>query len=398
MFVVLASCSSTPKPLTPEPEASKPHKSEYSRPLPPGQVALERLTDPSQIPDFSAGFEDREALLAAISQSLTFYAKPSSQRYFPYLQVTHMQAIESLRAFRDILGSASTGADFNARVRESFDVYRSVGWDGRGTVLFTGYCEPIYEGSKVSSERFMYPLYRRPDDLVKAPDGSTRGRLSPAGLVPYFSRSEIDKGGALASRGLELVWLQSPLEVYIVHVQGSARIELRDGSQMRIGYAAKNGREYSSLGQALIDDGKIPSEEMSLAAIKAYFAQHPGEMEGYLLKNDSYVFFQENWGGPYGSIGCEVTPLHSIATDKSVFPRGALAFIDTVSPRIDSGRVVKEPYRGFALDQDTGGAIRSAGRCDLFIGTGPEAELLAGHTKAEGRLYYLFVKADAPRN
>jgi peptidoglycan lytic transglycosylase A len=395
----LSACKSTPKDISPPPEIPRTAKKDYARPLPAGQVALQRLTDPSQYPDFGAGFEEKDALVGAISQSLAFYGKPSSQRYFPYLEITHEQAVTSLRAFRDILNSASSGAELNRLIRERFDVYRSIGWDGSGAVLFTGYCEPIYEGSKVRTDEFRFPLYRLPEDLVKLPDGTPQGRQTQNGIVPYFTRTEIDRGGALAGRGLELVWLRSPLEAYICHVQGSARIHLPDGSEMKIGYAGKNGRPYASLGQALVDEGKVPAEEMSLAAIKNYFAAHPADVESYLVRNDSYVFFQENWGGPYGSIGCEVTPWHTIATDKSVFPRGALAFVDTVTPSIDSnGKVTKEPFRGFALDQDTGGAIRSAGRCDIFIGTGPKAELLAGYQKAEGKLYYLFLKQGAPRS
>ncbi|MBI1853234.1 MAG: MltA domain-containing protein [Planctomycetes bacterium] len=399
LLAVLASCSTPPKNLTPPPEVATTPKKEYSRPLPPGKVALERITDPAQIPDFSAGYEDKEGLLASIAQSLTFYAKPSSAHYFPYLEISRDQAVNSLRAFRDLLNSVSSGGELNRIVRERFDVYRSVGWDGSGAVLFTGYCEPIYQGAKVRTEEFRFPLYRLPEDLVKATDGTPQGRLTDNGVVPYFTRAEIDRGGALAGKNLELVWLRSPLESYICHVQGSARIQLPDGKEMKVGYAGKNGRPYASLGQALVDEGKVPADEMSLAAIKDYFAAHPDEIENYLVRNDSYVFFQENWGGPYGSIGCEVTPWHTIATDKSVFPRGALAFVVTVAPRVEvDGRITKQPYRGFALDQDTGGAIRSAGRCDLFIGTGPQAELLAGYQKAEGKLYYLFLKAGAPRS
>ena len=395
----LAACSTTPKDLTPRPEVPTTSKKEYTRPLPAGQVALERVTDPAQIPDFSAGIEDKDALVAAIAQSLSFYAKPSSARHFPYLEISHAEAVTSLRAFRDLLNSVSSGSELNRIVRERFDVYRSVGWDGSGAVLFTGYCEPIYPGAKVRTEEFRYPLYRLPEDLVKATDGTPQGRLTDNGIVPYFTRGEIDRGGALAEKKLELVWLRSPLEAYICHVQGSARIQLPDGKEMKVGYSGKNGRPYASLGQALVDEGKVPADEMSLAAIKNYFATHGDEVESYLVRNDSYVFFQENWGGPYGSIGCEVTPWHTIATDKSVFPRGALAFVVTTALRVEAdGHITKQAYRGFALDQDTGGAIRSAGRCDLFIGTGPQAELLAGYQKAEGRLYYLFLKVGAPRS
>lgn len=365
----------------------------YSKPLPPGAVALEKV-DTWQYPDFSAGFGDRDSLLQAIDQSLAYYAKPSSQRYFPFEDVSHERAVTSLRALRELVLAGTSGYELNAEIARRFDVYRSVGCDNRGTVLFTGYCEPIYPGSLTRTERFRYPLYRLPDDLVKDGEGQCLGRRTANGtIVPYPTRNEIDRDGFLRDRELELVWLESPLDAYVVHVQGSARIELPDGKLLNIGYAGKNGQPYRSLGQKLIDDRAIPSDDLSLASIRRFFDRNPQLLHRYLGHNESYVFFTETSGGPFGSLNAKVTPMRSIATDKSVFPRGAMAFIETSLPSPNSpNRIVTQDYSGFVLDQDTGGAIRSAGRCDLFIGTGPEAERLAGHTKAEGRLYYIFLR------
>ncbi|MFH2001105.1 MAG: MltA domain-containing protein, partial [Planctomycetota bacterium] len=184
-----------------------------------------------------------------------------------------------------------------------------------------------------------------------------------------------------------------PLDAFIIHVQGSASLRLPDGKLLKIGYAGKNGRTYRSLGQALVKAGKLSADEVSLDSIRSYFRDAPDDINPYMFRNESYIFFTEHDGGPYGSIGAEVTPYHTIATDKSVFPRAALTFIDTALPKRDStGRVAYPSYAGFALDQDTGGAIRSAGRVDVFMGTGKEAEYLAGRTKHEGCLYYLFLR------
>jgi len=366
----------------------------YSRPLPPGQLALERV-GVSQYPDFSAGLGNRESLLRAIDESLAYYAKPSSKRYFPYADITHDRAVASLRALRERIASGVSGSELGAVIRRDFEVHRSVGADGRGTVLFTGYCEPVYEGSRTRTPEFRYPLYRLPGDLVKDEEGHTLGRRAPDGrFLPYPTREQIDHGGFLEGRGLELVWLRHPLDAYVVHVQGSARIRLRDGTEMRVGYAGKNGRPYRSLGQKLVAEGAIAPEYLSLAGIRAYFRKRPETLERHLFHNESYVFFTETHDGPYGSLNARVTPMRTIATDKSVFPRGAMAFVETTLPSPTGGGLARRPYRGFALDQDTGGAIRSAGRCDLFIGTGPRAERVAGHTKSEGKLYYLFLRGD----
>lgn len=387
LLVIIGSCRTVP----PEPE--RPDLEYYSQPLPPGKMALEKVDDPALFPDFRKGFHSRDRVLLAIERSISYFKKPSSKEHFPYLDISHSRALRSLEVFREVLLSARSAEELQIEILRRFDVYRSVGCDGRGTVLFTGYCEPIYDGSLVRTEVYRYPLYKQPPDLVKMRDGTPLGRRTESGeIVPYYTRREIEEGALLEGRGLELVYLRDKLEAYIVHVQGSARIRLPDGKEMEVGYAGKTDRPYTSIGELLIKDGKIKRAEMSLQKIKEYFREHPGELDHYLHQNECFVFFTETKGGPFGSIGVPVTPLASLATDKTVFPRGCLAFVETVIPVMRNGVVVSEPFFAFMLDQDTGGAIRSAGRGDIFIGSGPEAELLAGRTYHEGKLYYLFLK------
>jgi len=382
---------------SPRPKAArrKPTRPNYENPLPPGQVALQKVTNPAELPYFGEGFRNRERILRAIEHSRAYFDKPSSQKYYPYLDITHDRAKESLDIFKTVLTSSKTETEFHEQVLANFDVYRSVGYNGRGTVFYTAYCEPIYEGSLKPTAEFRYPLYRLPDDLVKDDEGTPLGRETEDGkVVPYYTRAEIERGNLLA--GLELVYLKSKLEAYIVHVQGSARLKLPGGSELRIGYAGKTDHPYTSVGQALIRDKKLTPAQLSLCRIKDHFARHPEELDQYLHQNKCFVFFTETDGGPYGSIGVPVTPYRSIATDKTVFPRGCVAFVRTTVPFLRDSRIVSyRKFRSFALDQDTGGAIRSAGRADLFIGTGPEAEFLAGRTKAEGNLYYVFAKEPA---
>lgn len=388
LLTFLASCS-TPDEL--------PVDKDYARELPPGTLGLEKVTDPNDYPDFTKALHNRDSLLRSIDMSLDYLSKPSSTRVDPIApEFTHERTVLSLQAMQEILHKAETPQQLNGYIHLYFDVYRSIGWDGSGTVLFTGYCQPIFEGRLTRSDEFPYPLYNLPSDLAKEEDGTPMGRRDGERIVSYYSRKEIDGGGVLRSQNLELVWLRSSLDCYVAHVQGSAQIRLPGGEVMHIGYAGKTDREYASLGKALVDDGKIDKNHISLAAIRSWFDDHPEELADYLYRNESYVFFTEMPpGGPFGCLGVPVTDHHSIATDKEVFPRAALAVVETHLPDMNNATNIEtssSPFTSFVLDQDRGGAIKSAGRADIFLGTGDEAERIAGYTRSEGRLFYLFVK------
>ncbi|MBU0637460.1 MAG: MltA domain-containing protein [Planctomycetes bacterium] len=377
-----------------EMEPFQPPKAErdYGRPLPPGQLALRKL-EPSGYPDFSKAYRNRAGLEEAIRHSLAYLAKPSSQDHYPYGDISHARAVASLERFLEVLAEARSPEELDQLVRRDFEVYQSVGCDGRGTVFFTGYYCPIFAGRKQRDERFRYPLYSLPPDLVKDAAGRTLGRRTPeGGLVAYSTRRGIEEDHLLD--GLEIAWLKDPFEAYVVTVQGSAKLRLEDGSLYELGYAGNTGHEYTSVGRKMVADGVIGRDELSLQAMLAYFTAHPEQVQTYCWQNDRYVFFQEAPGGPFGSINVPVTPFRTLATDKEVFPRACLAFVNTTLPRIYGERIRQLPFASFALDQDTGGAIRAPGRCDVFMGIGPAAEAVAGRTGAEGALYYLFVRPD----
>src|SRR5262245_30231435 len=285
--VLLASgCASTKKCCVAKPD--------YSRPT--TGPALVRAA-PNEIPDFRQVFTKDPSVLAALDESIAYFKKPSSQKYFPYQTadstITHEQQLDGLQTLRKIIEVSQTPDEFHGRILGAFDVYRSVGWDGKGVVLFTGYYTPIFEGSLTADSKFRYPLYRRPADLVADENGTPQGRRTSEGqVVSYYSRSEIDKIQIL--KGHELVYLADPFEVYIVHVQGSARIRLPDGREMHVGYAGKTDRPYKSVGMELINQGKLQKEELSLARLKRYFREHPEEVDRMLGVNESYVFFAES--------------------------------------------------------------------------------------------------------
>ncbi len=364
---------------------------EYNRPLPPGQSALRKITNPEDIPDFTFACYDLSNLKSSAAKSLNYLSKPSSKQFFPCGEITHQRTVDSLKAFTELLDSGLRGGQLSDAIKQKFDVYISVGCDDKGTVLFTGYYTPIFDGSLTRSERFAYPLYKQPTDLVKGAKGEILGRRGPDGQIgPYPSRRVLEAAGSL--EGQELIWLGDPFEAYIAHVQGSAKIRLPDGSLKGVGYTASNGQEYKSLAKAMVEQGKIRAEQMSLSAMIEYFKKHPDEVASLTQLNPRFIFFMEAKGEPRGSLNEEVTPYRSIATDKSIFPPGGLTLISTELPYEKDGNIMNRPYSGFAFDQDTGGAIRAAGRCDVYMGQGEKAGNLAGRTYREGRLYYLFVK------
>ncbi len=383
---------------------------DYSAPLPPGELALRKIP-PEQYPDFSAGLAGANIndLRRAIDNSLVYLDHPGSTRGYPYLDITHDRAIASLRAFRALLDqNPPVPADrLNALIAERFEVYQSIGapapaGDGyTGRVLFTGYFTPTYDASLTRGGPYQWPIYKRPADLISDETGEGAGRRTPDGsVVPYYTRREVESG-ALA--GQELAWVASRWNAYVITIQGSARLRLPIGKIFEVGYAGTNGREYTSPGGKMIQDKVIAREQINFQTLKQYFDAHPEAMDTYLWQNERTVFFTERPGGPFGALNVPVTPFCSIATDKKVYPPAMLAFISVPIPRSEdrfpgSGSTGftssgdTRPFSGFLLDQDRGGAIRSAGRCDIYMGIGEHAEQTAGHQLNPGSMYYLAVK------
>jgi membrane-bound lytic murein transglycosylase A len=380
LMVTLFGCPHKP-PVDIQPEKN------YWKPLPPGETALVKL-DPSQYPDFSEAYHHPKNLEIACYNSLEYLSKESSKKYFPYQDITHERAVKSVEAFLQVLKEAKSPEEMDRMIKERFEVYQSRGCDENGTVLFTGYYRPIFDARLKPDGEFKYPLYKKPDDLALNEQTMTYERK---GGGPYLTRGEIEHG-ALNGKGLELCYLRDRFEAYIVTVQGSGKLRLEDGSFFEIGYAGDNGHEYTSVGQRLVERNIIPAKELSLQGLIKFFKEHPDELDASLAINNRYVFFTPRTGGPFGSLNVPVSPFRSIATDKQVYPRACVAFLTTLVPAPADGEIIPHRYRAFALDQDTGGAIRAAGRCDLFLGTGPEIGELAGRTLSEGKLYYIAVK------
>lgn len=371
----------------------------FNQELPDGQMALRKIS-PAEYPDFSHQVRDVAALRQSIQNSLAYLNTPSSRQFYPYLDISHQRAVATQRMLLQLLDSPHVpgGSDWNRAIADNFEVYKSVGAPDptggySGRVLFTGYFTPIYDASLTQQGPYQYPLYKRPADLVVDPaNPESAQRKTPDGrLVPYYTRAEIE-GVDRPLAGQELIWLKSRWETYVITVQGSARLRLTDGKMYEIGYAGLNGYPYTSPGRQMIADGVMTKDQLSNKTLQSYFAAHPQAMDHYLSLNRRYVFFTQRSGGPYGALNVPVTPFASIATDKAVYPRAMPAFLVVPVPVNEQGQT--QLFKGFMMDQDRGGAIRAAGRCDIYMGVGEQAGRIAGHQLHEGQLYYIAIKPD----
>ena len=268
--------------------------------------------------------------------------------------------------------------------------------NGNREGLFTGYYEASLKGSLVQSEKFSNPLYLRPDELVMVHLGRFRdslkgqriaGHVKNGELVPFADRSDIEKG-ALENRDLEIVWVDSAVDSFFLHIQGSGRIELDDGSAMRVGYAAQNGHPYFAIGKTLIEEGHVPREKMSMQAIRDWLEKNPDRAQEVMNKNASYIFFRElKTSGPIGAQGVELTAKRSLAVDRKWMPLGVPVWLETELEEEKSGK--RTSFNRLMMAQDTGGAIRGPVRGDVFWGHGEEAYTRAGSMKSVGSYFVL---------
>jgi membrane-bound lytic murein transglycosylase A len=348
---------------------------------------------------------DRDSLIQGVTRNLEYLDRLAPETVFHYgpHDFTCQQVRESQEAFLDLLSRGLDADQLSKEIRKKFRVYRATGRKGSGRVLFTGYYEPIYEGRLSRNEVFRYPLYRLPSDLIRIDlspfaekfKGETIvARIEGKKVQPYFSRLQIEEKRALEGKGLEIAWLRDPLDVFFLHIQGSGRVRLPEGKDFLVHYQASNGRPYRSVGQYMIERGFLAREEMSMQAVRKYLTEHPEVRDEVLNQNPSYVFFHRVEKGPLGSLGILLTPGRSVALDPKFFPKGALGFISSQKPLVnDQGEITGwTKFSRFVLHQDSGGAIKGAGRADIFWGSGPYAELTAGHMQHEGDLYVLIKK------
>ena len=358
---------------------------------------------------FFPSFQDDSAfasLQEALERNLEYFNRIPQDRTFAYGRDTYSvrDVVESQEAFLSLLSEGLDPKELRRRLKREFHLYRASGRAGNKKVLFTGYFEPVFEAKLAPDETFRNPIYRRPDDLVKIDlslfseefrGKSIIARIEGREVIPYYSRRQIAVEKALEGRGLEIAWLKDPVDVAFLQIQGSGRLEFEGGESMSVGYAEKNGHPYRALGRYLVEKGFLKIEEVSMQSIRACLAKHPEIVDDTLSYNPSYVFFRTLGDrSALGNLNVPITPERTVALDYRLFPPGALAFIKSKKPRVsEQGEITGwEDFSRFVVNQDTGGAIRGAGRADLFWGSGAYAELAAGHMKHEGELYVLIKK------
>lgn len=264
--------------------------------------------------------------------------------------------------------------------------------------LFTGYYEAELRGARRPDENYRWPLYRKPDDLIvrDGEDGDGKkikevGRLEGERFLPYHSRAEIEQG-ALEGRGLELIWVDDPVDAFFLHVQGSGRVVLPDGGTTRVGYAASNGRAFTAIGRYLIENEIVEREQVSMQAIRDWLRANPEKAREVMELNERFIFFEERGAeGPIGAQGVALTPGRSLAVDRSYVPLGLPLWLDTTWPASD------RPLRRLMVAQDTGGAIKGPVRGDFFWGPGEPALEQAGRMKQSGRYWLLLPRGLAER-
>ena len=376
-------CPSCVCPACPPPEAPV-------TPAPPPAKALQ----PGQWADLPGWGEDEVAAAwPAFQQTCRALRGRAAPANAPLWRQT-CEAAEGLAAGGAAPDSRTLRNFFEAR----FDPYALTNPDGTREGLITGYYEPLLKGRRERGGAAQSPVLGVPDDLLtidlaelhpELKDKRVRGRLQGNKVVPYFTRGQIREREGTALREKILAWVEDPVELFFLHIQGSGRIQLPDGNLLRVGYADQNGHPYQSIGRLLIERGELKPEQASMQGIQAWARANPGKLNELLDANPSYVFFRElanTSDGPLGALGVPVTGGRTLAIDPRHVPLGAPVFLATTEPNSN------KPLNRLMLAQDTGGAIKGVVRADFFWGYGAEAGAQAGRMRQKGRMWVLLPK------
>ncbi len=358
--ITLAACQSTP---------------EIKPPAPPQPIAVERLP--------GIGDDDLNGLQHAIGRQCQL-ARPPAR--WPQLCAEFAQ-ISDPAALRQWLNRRFEAKELlNDKLPEG---------------LLTGYYEPLLTGSRERENPGQVPLRALPPDLLTIDLSSVvpqlkglrlRGRLDGQRVIPYANRRQIEEHERRHGIGGQpvIAWADDPVDAFFLEIQGSGRLQLRDGSLIRIGYADQNGHPYQAIGNTLVKRGALKREEVTAPAIQAWLRENPAEGRKVMQTNPGVVFFRElptdpadPMAGPVGALGVPLTPERSLAVDRSQIPLGSPVFIQTVHP------ISQQPISRMMVAQDTGGAIRGARRADYFWGFGNTAGVAAGLMKAPVRMWLL---------
>jgi len=275
----------------------------------------------------------------------------------------------------------------------NFEAYKLIDNKGSDEGVITGYYEPLLHGSLTKDDTYKYPIYKTPKDMITVDLSKVypelkkyrlRGKLKGNKLVPYEDRAQLEKH---ANENLEpICYVDDKFALFLLHIQGSGKVKLTDGTILNVGYANQNGRRYKSVGKYMLKNGFIDRNSASIQGMKAYFDKNPDKIDEILNHNESYVFFRESKQGATGALGVELTSKRNLAVDRSYIPLGMPVFISTSNP------VTKEDINKLMVAADVGGAIKGEIRADFFWGFGDKAFEYAGKMKEKGKLYILIPK------
>ena len=369
----------------------------YVPQAPPPERALEQANIPSQELEDDL---DYASLILAIDRSLEYYDKVGRDQVYNVAgrQLNAKKMQQTLLVFRGIVQSDLSNEQKKKRIADEFVLMRALGQTGAGDVLFTGYYVPMLEGSLKRTDKYKYPIYKTPPDLVMekgAANVTKVGRKVNGRLVPYHTRREIDVENVLQGRGLELIWVSDAADLFSLHIQGSGRIRLEDGKIITVSSSHHNGWPYQSMPQALLDEIRRDQGSTTYESVKAWLRNKSDQERNQILSYyDRYIFFRFVDKEPIGGLGQPVTSDRTIATDPDYFPQGALAFIRLHKAVLNDANTIvgRVEFSRFVLNQDKGSAIKGPGRVDLFCGFGPAAQAMAASLKEKGELYFLLLK------
>jgi membrane-bound lytic murein transglycosylase A len=392
---LLASCAAPPTaPVVAPPVPAKPPE-----PAPPAPAPEPAPPVIAPAPAATAPAEYRGRLQPASWLDLPDWGKePFREAHTAFLrgcpvlreQENWKRACEAAAALAPTAPEREIGAYFEA----NFTPYQVINADETSTGLVTGYYEPLLKGSLVRTSRHRYPLYGPPQDMLTIDLASLypdlkyrrlRGRIDGNRVVPYLDRADIEGEGE-PLKGLEIAWVDDPVELFFLHIQGSGQVELDNGELVRVGYADQNGHPFRSMARLLIQNGELPAERASMQGIKDWARRNPKKLQRYLNANPSYVFFKvlpKDLPGPIGTLGVPLTSERSIAVDQRVVPLGVPVYLATTWP------ATPRSLNRLMVAQDTGGAISGGVRADFYWGFGDAAGSQAGRMRQAGRMWVL---------
>ena len=358
---------------------------------------LHLVSPPSSLPDDL----DRASLLSVMERQRHYLENLPQEKTvsFGSYQISNSWLLSSLTDLLAFIRQDPSSKDLEQFLSDNYVFFQAGGRNSNWSrdMLVTGYYEPLFKGSLNRKAPYLTPLYRRPTSLAHkvASNGNKQvGRYDEANtFTTFWTRKEIETQHLLD--GDAIVYLEDPFDAYLLHVQGSGKIALPDGSIRSIGFAGTNGLEYKSIGKLLVDQKIMKLKDVNIPAIRKYLEENPDELIPLLHQNPRYIFFQ--WGdnnGPKGSSAEPLTPGRSIAIDPQSLPTGTIAYLQSEKPKLGRKQEISswQPMHRLVFPQDSGSAIKGTGRVDIFWGNGSYAEIAANHMKHPGQLYFLVKK------